>query len=39
MAIAADDRTAKHCVFLLHAHLVFVTKYRGTCDLKLPFKT
>ena len=21
-------RTGRHCVFLLHAHLVFVTKYR-----------
>ena len=23
-----DIRTGRHCVFLLHAHLVFVTKYR-----------
>nr|WP_298251221.1 IS200/IS605 family transposase [uncultured Halomonas sp.] len=22
-------RTGRHCVFLMHAHLVFVTKYRG----------
>ncbi|MDN3552580.1 IS200/IS605 family transposase [Halomonas almeriensis] len=22
-------RTGRHCVFALHAHLVFVTKYRG----------
>ncbi|HBK37008.1 MAG TPA: IS200/IS605 family transposase, partial [Halomonas sp.] len=22
-------RTGRHCVFKLHAHLVFVTKYRG----------
>ncbi|WP_183325282.1 IS200/IS605 family transposase [Halomonas cerina] len=22
-------RTGRHCVFMLHAHLVFVTKYRG----------
>jgi len=23
-----DIRTGRHCAFLLHAHLVFVTKYR-----------
>ncbi len=23
-----DVRTGRHCVFMLHAHLVFVTKYR-----------
>lgn len=23
-----DIRTGRHCVFILHAHLVFVTKYR-----------
>ncbi|NNH68674.1 IS200/IS605 family transposase [Nocardia uniformis] len=23
-----DIRTGRHCVFMLHAHLVFVTKYR-----------
>ena len=23
-----DIRTGRHCVFLLHAHLVFITKYR-----------
>ena len=23
-----DIRTGRHCVFLFHAHLVFVTKYR-----------
>ncbi|CAM3741132.1 transposase [Halomonas casei] len=22
-------RTGRHCVFEIHAHLVFVTKYRG----------
>lgn len=22
-------RTGRHCVFVLHAHIVFVTKYRG----------
>lgn len=24
-----DSRTGRHCVFMLHAHLIFVTKYRG----------
>ncbi|WP_039811734.1 IS200/IS605 family transposase [Nocardia otitidiscaviarum] len=24
----SDIRTGRHCVFILHAHLVFVTKYR-----------
>ena len=28
MKKANDIRTGRHCVFLLHAHLVFVTKYR-----------
>ncbi|MBV9205819.1 MAG: IS200/IS605 family transposase [Actinobacteria bacterium] len=28
MAQYADVRTGRHCVFILHAHLVFVTKYR-----------
>ena len=23
-----DIRTGRHCVFILHAHLVFITKYR-----------
>jgi len=23
-----ESRTGRHCVFMLHAHLVFVTKYR-----------
>jgi putative transposase len=22
-------RTGRHCVFLMHAHLIFITKYRG----------
>ena len=22
-------RTSRHCVFMLHAHLIFITKYRG----------
>jgi len=28
MAIDTEIRTGRHCVFALHAHLVFVTKYR-----------
>ncbi|MEU6788063.1 IS200/IS605 family transposase [Nonomuraea angiospora] len=28
MAEYSDIRTGRHCVFLLHAHLVFVTKIR-----------
>ena len=28
MAVYKDIRTGRHCVFVLHAHLVFVTKYR-----------
>jgi Transposase and inactivated derivatives len=28
MAEYEDIRTGRHCVFALHAHLVFVTKYR-----------
>ena len=28
MATYSDIRTGRHCVFVLHAHLVFVTKYR-----------
>lgn len=28
MANTSDYRTGRHCVFNLHAHLVFVTKYR-----------
>jgi putative transposase len=28
MGQTSDIRTGRHCVFLLHAHLVFVTKYR-----------
>ena len=28
MANTTDFRTGRHCVFALHAHLVFVTKYR-----------
>ncbi|MEU1431787.1 IS200/IS605 family transposase [Nocardia sp. NPDC005746] len=28
MRVSDDIRTGRHCVFALHAHLVFVTKYR-----------
>lgn len=28
MAVEQGIRTGRHCVFLLHAHLVFVTKFR-----------
>ena len=28
MADSLDVRTGRHCVFALHAHLVFVTKFR-----------
>jgi putative transposase len=28
MADYSEIRTGRHCVFVLHAHLVFVTKYR-----------
>jgi putative transposase len=28
MAELEDIRTGRHCVFVLHAHLVFVTKFR-----------
>ena len=28
MPNASDIRTGRHCVFALHVHLVFVTKYR-----------
>ena len=28
MKQAAEYRSGRHCVFLLHAHLVFTTKYR-----------
>jgi putative transposase len=28
MDMSSDLRTGRHCVFLMHCHLVFVTKYR-----------
>ena len=30
MSETTEIRTGRHCVFLMHAHLVFVTKYRRT---------
>ena len=24
-----DFRTGRHCLFMMHAHLIFITKYRG----------
>ena len=32
-----DTRSGRHCVFLLHTHLVFVTKYRKTLFSKEMF--
>jgi len=32
-------RTGRHCVFLLHVHLVFVTKYRKTIFQKKHLQT
>lgn len=34
-----DIRTGRHCVFLLHAHLVFVAKYRRTVFTQSHFET
>ena len=28
MVTSSDLRTGRHCIFVMHAHLVFVTKYR-----------
>ena len=30
MSESREIRTGRHCVFLMHVHLVFVTKYRKT---------
>ena len=45
MKKSSDIRTGRHCVFKLHVHLVFVTKYRKKVftneilkDLKVIFK-
>ena len=37
MTVSKDIRTGRHCCFLLHAHLVFVTKFRHAvfCDVHL----
>ena len=29
MGSSRETRTGRHCVFVLHVHLVFVTRYRG----------
>lgn len=29
MKVNKEYRTGRHCIFELHAHLVFITKYRG----------
>ena len=29
MSMSTEIRTGRHCVFNMHSHLVFVTKYRG----------
>ena len=39
MNIATEIRTGKHVVFLLHAHLVFVTKYRKAVFTKEMLKS
>ena len=45
MEIKSDLRHGRHCVFKMHVHLVFVTKYRGNVftkevldDLKIFFE-
>lgn len=39
MAKDTEIRTGRHCVFLLHAHLVFVAKYRRTVFTQAHFAT
>jgi putative transposase len=39
MAQDTEIRTGRHCVFLLHAHLVFVAKYRRTVFTQAHFTT
>ena len=39
MTEAIEVRTGRHCTFLMHAHLVFVTKYRRACFTKSHFET
>jgi len=45
MSNSREIRTGRHCVFLMHVHLVFVTKYRKTVfseavlnDMKIHFE-
>ena len=45
MSLSTEIRSGRHCVFLMHVHLVFVTKYRRKIfnkaiidDLKLIFE-
>ena len=39
MKKSSKIRTGRHCVFLLHVHLVFVTKYRKTIFQKKHLQT
>ena len=39
MKNTADFRTGRHCVFVLHVHLVFVTKYRRKVLTEAAHKT
>jgi len=39
MQKSSEIRTGRHCVFLLHVHLVFVTKYRKTIFQKKHLQT
>ncbi len=39
MSESSDIRTGRHCVFNLHIHLVFVTKYRRGVFLQCHFDT
>jgi len=45
MSNSREIRTGRHCVFLMHVHLVFVTKYRKAVfseavlnDMKIHFE-
>ncbi|MRR38213.1 IS200/IS605 family transposase, partial [bacterium] len=39
MTKTSEIRTGRHCVFNLHVHLVFVTKYRKSVFAKGHFET
>lgn len=39
MKMSSDIRSGRHCVFNLHVHLVFVTKYRKAVFEKIHFST